>query len=88
MEQEGLRKGAACKHWLLFKGLDQASYDLSGTADETVEIITTNTPGANEYTTLQHLQQLNFGICIRFLVHFGKHVKFPALRHTVRGHQV
>lgn len=53
MEQEGLWKGAACKHWLLFEGQDQASYDLIGTSDETVEIITTDPPaGANKYTTL------------------------------------
>lgn len=51
VEQEGLWKGAACERWLLFEGLDQASSDLSGTSDETVEIITNNTPtGANEYT--------------------------------------
>ena len=51
VEQEGLWKGAACKYWLLFEGLDQASSDLSGTSDETVEIITNNTPtDASEYT--------------------------------------
>lgn len=51
VEQEGLWKGKACKRWLLFEGLDQASSDPSGTCDETVEIITNNSPtGANEYT--------------------------------------
>lgn len=43
-EQEGLEGP-------LFEGLDQASFDLSGTCDETVEIITNiKATGANEYT--------------------------------------
>lgn len=49
--RKGCGHSAAFKRWLLFEGLDQASSDLSGTSDETVEIITNNTSsGANEYT--------------------------------------
>lgn len=51
VEQEGLWKGTVCKRWLLFEGLDQASSDLSGTSDVTVEIITNITAtGANDNT--------------------------------------
>lgn len=51
VEQEGLWKGAVCKRWPLFEGLGLASCDLSGTSDETVEMITNKPPsGARQYT--------------------------------------
>lgn len=56
VEQEGLGKGTACKHWLLFQGLDQASSDLSGTSDETVQIITNN---RRQRIHCGHLRQVN-----------------------------
>lgn len=46
VEQEGLWEGTACKHWLLFEGLDRGACDLSGTFDETVEIIANNPPNS------------------------------------------
>lgn len=45
------RKDCGRKRWLLFEGPEPASCDLSGTSDDTVEIIINNTPtGVSEYT--------------------------------------